>query len=517
MDPAAPALEDVELARMDIAGAGAGAPSGPTTSVGEPRARLLHTLRASEGGGGAAGGAQQQRRRQRQPGGGVRGGARELVVTALAWSQTGLTLAAAFGRHDIIGWCDQPGVVATWNLGRGAAGAAAPDRTLPLSCCATAVAFHPTEPGLLAGGTFSGEVVLWDLGRGGGGGGGDGSGGGGGGGGGEDPQVARSDCLGGVRHTEPVTALAWQHSASEARRHGSAGGRAHLLLSLGADGKLLVWGGGGARLDNPIMGYELRCPPPSGSGLGSTVLPGALCLALAPASAGGGGAPPGGADASAAAAAAAAVAAFVGLEGGQLLRCHLADPDEASLREFARGAAAAAAGGGGRAELRAPVREAGYERGAGAVTGVAASPFQPSAVLACGADGCVRLFHALGRQPVLTIYAPAVQLLGVEWSPTEPLQFAVSAGDGRVLLYDLGRARQQGALAAPALVLDAGGSGSGGGGGRAAAAFNRAAPGLFATAAGGEIKVWQLPEQLAGGGEPQARASKQLARMVQLG
>lgn len=45
---------------------------------------------------------------------------------------------------------------------------------------------------------------------------------------------------------------AWHFSASEAWRHGNAGGRAHLLLSLGADGRLLVWDAS-SKLANPIM------------------------------------------------------------------------------------------------------------------------------------------------------------------------------------------------------------------------------------------------------------------------
>ncbi|KIZ03257.1 hypothetical protein MNEG_4697 [Monoraphidium neglectum] len=373
------------------------------------------------------------------------------------------------------------------------------ERLLPIDCCATAVAFHPTEPALLAGGTFNGEVVLWDLGR-------DAAAG-------DDPQVARTDSLGEARHREPVTALAWQYSAAEARRHGAGGGGAHLLLSLGADGRLLVWRGAGGRLDNPLMTYELRCPQP-GSGFGAGVLPGALCMSIprgrprssAPAA-------PAAPPPAPGAASEAAGAAFVGLEGGRLLRCQLADADEAALREQARALA-----GGERQEPRCPVREAGYERHEGAVTGVAASPFQAHAVLSCGTDGCVQLFNSMRLRPALRLYAPAAPLLGVAWSPVRPLVFAASTGDGTVLFYDLGRAQQQGALPAPALALDARDGGGGGGRPRrrAAAAFNRAVPALFATAAGGEVKVWRLPEQLAGGGD-QLQASKQLARLVQLG
>lgn len=121
------------------------------------------------------------------------------------------------------------------------------------------------------------------------------------------------------------------------------------------------------------------CQLPGASGLGASILPGCLCLSL---SATAGAAPqlahrtPG--DGAAAAAdhpssssVAAAAAAFVGVEGGQLLRCHLADPQDAALRDFSRSLA-----GGAAPEMRSPVREAGYERHAGAVTGAVVSRFQ---------------------------------------------------------------------------------------------------------------------------------------------
>ena len=132
----------------------------------------------------------------------------------------------------------------------------------------------------------------------------------------------------------------------------------------------------------------MRCQLPGASGFGPSILPGCLCLSLStPAAAPGGpaaattAAAPGGAGA---AGAPGTAAAFVGLEGGQLLRCHLAEASEAALREFGRGLAA-----GERLELRSPVREAGYERHEGSVTGVAASRFQVRSTHAVARGGCL--------------------------------------------------------------------------------------------------------------------------------
>ena len=39
-----------------------------------------------------------------------------LQCTGVAWSATGRTLAASFGRRDIVGWCDVRGCIGVWNI-----------------------------------------------------------------------------------------------------------------------------------------------------------------------------------------------------------------------------------------------------------------------------------------------------------------------------------------------------------------------------------------------------------------
>lgn len=92
----------------------------------------------------------------------------------------------------------------------------------------------PVFQGLLAGGTFNGQLVLWDLTREG------------------DSQVGETDCLLEARHREPITAMSWQYSSTESRRHGSRA-LAYRLFTLGADGRLLVWLWN--KLGNPIYGW----------------------------------------------------------------------------------------------------------------------------------------------------------------------------------------------------------------------------------------------------------------------
>ncbi|KAF8066252.1 Wdr34 [Scenedesmus sp. PABB004] len=406
--------------------------------------------------------------------GGARPNKHGLQVTSLAWSKTGQTLAAAFGRYDAAGWCCVPGAVATWSLGRAGAapGAPPPERLLPVGSGATALAFHPDQPALLAGGTFNGEVVLWDLRA------ADDA----------DTQAASTDALGAARHRAPVVDLAWQFSGHEARRHG-ARSAAHRLFSLGADGRLLVWLAG--PLANPIAGYELRWAPPERE---LPVTLGGSCMAFCP-------------------------AGSAHEEAAALL---VGDISDASLREFAaklEAAAAAPGAGGARLELRGAVKDGSLQPLAATVNGLCACPQHRQLALAAGGDGSLRVLDMLRAAPLLSLEPSGAGLLACGWSPSRPLVFAAASADGAVYVYDLA-ARQR--LLAPVAALQVGGGGAGGAGagrqqgggvrGANALAFNAAAPGTLAAAAGDEVSVWRLPPALAEGRPGEA---KLLARLLE--
>ena len=75
------------------------------------------------------------------------------------------------------------------------------DLALGLSNCVTCLAFHPTDPSLLAGGAFNGEVLLWNLGV------------------PAEPLVGKSS-LSAYSHHEPVPYLRWPRARARARSHG---------------------------------------------------------------------------------------------------------------------------------------------------------------------------------------------------------------------------------------------------------------------------------------------------------
>ena len=144
-----------------------------------------------------------------------------IPCTSVDWNSTGSVLAASLGRNDHVGWCcaneEQHGApvgLALWNVfghrssananasAAGGSGASserdqwswggdagadvaaldaaerppaaapghdealrAPDTFIPTSSCLMCVACHPTSPGMVAGGTYTGEVILWDTGK----------------------------------------------------------------------------------------------------------------------------------------------------------------------------------------------------------------------------------------------------------------------------------------------------------------------------------------------------------------
>ena len=189
-----------------------------------------------------------------------------IPCTGVSWNSTGSVLATSLGRTDHTGWCcagddahGGPVGLALWNVfGHRPSGAVAvgteagteagawleggsgaskanephaassaapsaaaavdvarpPDALHETSSCLMCVACHPSAPGMVAGGTYTGEVILWDTGR-----------------GAEDARVGTSP-VGDYYHRDPVVRVEWVYDARE---------RGHVLLSTSGCGRVLVW------------------------------------------------------------------------------------------------------------------------------------------------------------------------------------------------------------------------------------------------------------------------------------
>jgi WD repeat-containing protein 34 len=140
----------------------------------------------------------------------------DLQATAMSWNATGSVLAVAFGRHDESGWC---------NITKAGCGLyhvfsrdfdpARPQTMLDTTSYLMSVACHPEMPGIIAGGTFNGEVVIWDTAR-------EESG---------EQQIACST-IDDYFHREPVVSVSWIYDAGE---------QCWNLASVSGEGKVLFW------------------------------------------------------------------------------------------------------------------------------------------------------------------------------------------------------------------------------------------------------------------------------------
>ncbi|XP_049460026.1 WD repeat-containing protein 34 isoform X3 [Epinephelus fuscoguttatus] len=90
---------------------------------------------------------------------------RGLHVTAVSWSCTGSVIACAYGRIDDGDWSTERSCVCTWNLDRRNLNPKQADLVIDVPTAVTALCCHPDQPAFIAGGLYSGEVVVWDISR----------------------------------------------------------------------------------------------------------------------------------------------------------------------------------------------------------------------------------------------------------------------------------------------------------------------------------------------------------------
>ncbi|XP_048181708.1 cytoplasmic dynein 2 intermediate chain 2 isoform X3 [Corvus hawaiiensis] len=117
-----------------------------------------------------------------------------LQVTSVSWNATGSVIACSYGRFDDGDWSTEKSYVCTWNLDRRGLNPQHPDLVVDVPSSVMCLAFHPSQPSLIAGGLFSGELVVWDTSR------------------TEDPVIWRTGMTDDT-HTDPVYQMAWGEAA----------------------------------------------------------------------------------------------------------------------------------------------------------------------------------------------------------------------------------------------------------------------------------------------------------------
>ncbi|XP_054249384.1 cytoplasmic dynein 2 intermediate chain 2 [Indicator indicator] len=145
----------------------------------------------------------------------------KLQVTSVSWNATGAVLACSYGQCGFLfssledgDWSTAKSYVCTWNLERRGLNPQHPDLVVDVPSSIMSLAFHPSQPSLLAGGLFSGELLVWDTSR------------------TEDPVVWRTGMTDDT-HTEPVYQVSW---VPDGQRWSCP-----RLWSAALDGKVLSW------------------------------------------------------------------------------------------------------------------------------------------------------------------------------------------------------------------------------------------------------------------------------------
>ncbi|KAJ3314228.1 WD repeat-containing protein 34 [Boothiomyces sp. JEL0838] len=136
-----------------------------------------------------------------------------LSSTCISWNSTGSSIASSFGTCDHSSWCEHHGVVSAWNLSARDFSPSTPSFSAEVQCCVMCISYHPTIPSLLAGGTFNGEIILWNVTD------------------NQDPVQSSSQNIE-VSHQEPINQLKWLPNEDD---------DSYKLISVGSEGKILIW------------------------------------------------------------------------------------------------------------------------------------------------------------------------------------------------------------------------------------------------------------------------------------
>ncbi|KAG2469873.1 SET protein, partial [Polypterus senegalus] len=249
------------------------------------------------------------------------------------------------------------------------------------TCAGTRLAL--SLPVLMAGGLYSGEVLVWDTSR------------------SPDPVLARTGMLD-LSHREPVYQVRWLP--------GTKRGDAFRVLSASADGKILVWqveanGRLGVHSGYALIAQQIPRSTTVGKGRGDTPV-GVTALALSFWD---------------------SDVFLVGAEGGLVLKCSFSAHTPAML-----------AGSDADMMLRAPAQFS-FSTHSGPIHALDCSPFHRNLFLSAGTDGHAHLRSLLQGPPLLSLHVSDSYLFSVRWSPTRPLVFAVGTGQGLVQIFDLSR------------------------------------------------------------------------------
>ena len=304
----------------------------------------------------------------------------ESVVTSLAWNATGSVIAAAFGSLDHESWCVHQSFIYLWNIDRANIDESKADRVIDSDVCLMSISFHSKHPGLLVGGDFSGKIYIWDMSD-------------------EENMLVAYSGKDVISHQEPITRIKWSSLKSS---------RNHELISVGTDGKILIWCYNDLKKSLVITKkFILRCediPRKFRHSVSSKVNLeiGITCLSFSHKNTN---------------------ALYVGTENGNVLKCST----DSKLK--------------GKIDVKGtsynvPFIQA-YKGHIGSVSAIEACPHKENIFLTCGSDKLMHIYSVQQQVPLMVIESCSRYFLTAEWSSFSTTVFFGSTKEGLVLAYNL--------------------------------------------------------------------------------
>ncbi|XP_058474167.1 WD repeat-containing protein 34 [Solea solea] len=377
---------------------------------------------------------------------------KSLHVTSVSWSCTGSVVACGYGRIDDGDWRTESSYVCTWNLDRRGLDAKQADVVIDVPTAVTALCCHPCQPALIAGGLYSGEVLVWDFSR------------------SQDLVLAQTG-MSVNSHREPVYQVAWvplQKKGEFGLVSACSGGRV-LLWTLDSEQSSLVLSAAYALVPQQVPhGSDVRF-----KARGSSSSVGVTSLSLSPWD---------------------GDTFLVGSEGGLLLRCSFCAQTPAAVAPDDHGLT-----------LRAPAVFS-FRPCSGPVHSVHCSPFHRNLFVSAGTDGLVHVHSLLQVNPLVSLRVSDSYVFQVQWSPSRPLVLAAATGQGEVQIFDLGRRSQRAAASVSHDTV---------GGAATCLDFNGQNPRLLAVGhTDGTVAVWQLSADLTEQKPRESSQLEQIANQV---
>ncbi|GET90266.1 hypothetical protein, conserved [Leishmania tarentolae] len=357
-----------------------------------------------------------------------------LESLGVTWNTHGNIVAAAYGLMETSGWCYRKGYVCVWNLARPDLMESRPHNTLETETGATSIAFHPTDPCMLAVGTYNGEVIVF-------------------------PNVTEnvpdkySSSVSEVAHSEPVTVLQWVKNPQETRQH-----HQYVLCSASQNGLIIHWSPAN-KLAKPVAAYSVRSRRHLSVGITALAYGGVQTQrgTYLPALDG---------------------VLLVGLENGEVGRGRTWPlPIETKPQV---------------SPTIVPLELDWLESHCGPLQSLSASPFFRHLFLTTSSDCSARLYSDLERSPILTLESSEESkgyLYHGRFSPFRPSVVAVVSRKSLLRVYDLQRDQFKPAFTA---VVSADGAGV------LSVDFNPTVAEWLATGdARGVVQVWRVPTELS--------------------